>query len=164
MPRLYRPHIPISVRCQVAERQFHARFPNGHQPYDLLKLDWTLARRLKWLLFMLFGDGAKTELHHRPALVNRPWNPRRKDYDPPANSPEHLFYLLEGDHDVETRIRGIGAQRSDLSQARYLKKVARNREARPKASKFPKQTSQVKHSTKIPSRKWPKRKFERRAP
>lgn len=51
----------------------------------------------------------KVELHNRPALCNRPWN------DPPANSTDHLVYLAVDDHAIETRVRGIGAQRSDHS-------------------------------------------------
>ncbi len=162
MSRLYRPPIPSSVRVQVAERQFYAKFPNGNQVYDLLAPDWTLKRRLQWLLFMLFKE-QKFELHHRPALVNRQRRGTGKAtvYTPAANDVAHLTYLEEGAHDIETRVRGVGALRSDLSQARYLKKVSRNRETRPKTSRFPKFSSRVKRTTKLKIKpKWPKRSFE----
>jgi len=125
MARRFRPHIPLAIRCQVASRQLR------EANIEFEPFAGTLTVRLQQLLDRLFGD-AKVELHHRPALVNRPWNARKGDYDTPANSAAHLVYLVETDHDIETRIRGIGAQRSDLSQARYLKKVARNRSPKPK--------------------------------
>jgi hypothetical protein len=159
------------VRCQVAERQLAA-----YQVIQCLHLtvDWgkhakpRLVSALTLLARALGCEVADLELHHRPALVNREWIARRNDYDPPANSPDHLIYLPETDHDIETRIRGVGAQRSDLSQARYLKKVARNRETGRKASEFPKPSSRVKRTTnsvvkvRRPKQKWPKRKFPKR--
>jgi hypothetical protein len=172
MARLFRPHIPLKVRCQVAERQLRERDPEKHG--YVVPGKKTAGNRLRILLPWLantFGENIKLELHHRPALLNREWVARRNDYDPPANSPDHLIYLPEDDHDIETRVRGVGAQRSDLSQARYLKKVARNRETRPKASGFPKRPPHVKHSAPFvgsrslkdpPKSRWPKRPFAKR--
>lgn len=173
--RLYRPYIPLQIRVIVASRQLRER---GFE-LDLHLLhslennfeNMSSGRKLKVLLHALF-KGAKVELHHRPALVNRPRNRRGNGYIPPANDPDHLIYLEEGAHDIETRVRGVGAQRSDLSQARYLKKVSRNRETRPKASRFPKALSHVKRSTGksnftsstdklTEKKKWPKRPFRR---
>lgn len=124
MSRLPRPHIPLVIRVQVAERQVsEAGFAN------LLTIDEQdknpLRERLADALDFLFGE-KKRELHHRPALVNR----RRKrngDYDPPANSPDYLVYLADDDHDVETRIRGLHGQHSDLGLARKNKNIAKNR-------------------------------------
>jgi hypothetical protein len=139
--KLPRPYIPLAVRIQVAERQVMERpnpyfcvGPRRREGYrKKIKADY-----LAWLLNTLFGN-AKVELHHRPALVNRTSGidtvHGKVRYIPDANDPEHLVYLPKGEHDLETRIRGLGAQRSDLSQRRYLKKVAHNRlkrgEARP---------------------------------
>ncbi len=169
--RLYRPYIPLDIRVIVASRQLRERgapldrsilYGLGLQFAEDFPGDPTLSfgRKLRSLLSALFGD-AKVELHHRPALVNRPRNRRGNGYIPPANDPDHLIYLEEGAHDIETRVRGVGALRSDLSQARYLKKVSRNRETRPKTSRFPKFSSRVKRTTKLKIKpKWPKRSFE----
>lgn len=157
MARLWRPAIPLSVKCEVAARQVM----RGSSPtVSFLTIpEKPLYIRLQILLTKLaMQTGCKVdelELHHRPALVNRQWNARKGDYDPPANSAEHLIYLTAADHDVETRVRGIGAQRSDLSQCRYLKRVERNREPKPKK---PMAGKRVTHKLK-----WPKRKFASRS-
>lgn len=129
MAPLHRPYIPLEIRCQVAERQMREK--NAVLAASVLygQRHESDGKKLRVLLRCLFGD-EKFELHHRPSLVNRRRYVRNGKvfYDPPANDPEHLVYLAEDDHDIETRIRGIGAQRSDLSQRRYNKRVAENRE------------------------------------
>ena len=162
MSRLPRPFIPLSIKVQVAERQFDAATSfgdgNGSRNASVFRAfvdreHWKnrvpLREQLVMLLQLMFGD-AKVELHHRPSLVNRLWNARKKDYDPPANSPEHLVYLPEDDHDVETRIRGLHGQHSDLGLARKMKRIAKNRDPN-------------RHKAKIRSRgfpKGPKRKIQ----
>ena len=146
MSRLYRPYIPIAIRVQVALRQAQA--------IGFIAVDQSLTKKeqLKLLLYVLFGD-AKVDLHHAPALVNR----RRKkngDYDPPANSPDHLEYMREDDHDIQTRIRGQHGQHSDLALARKMKRIAKTRDP-------------TRRKTKIPQRvnPWPKgRGFPKRKP
>jgi len=145
--RRYRPHIPYSVRLQVATRQLLAESPMAASILQHLK--GTKQQRLATILGHLFGSQA-IELHHRPALVNRAWNERAEDYDPPANDPEFLIYLAKHDHAIETRVRGMGAQRSDLSQARYNKNVARNRSGKKPKYRWP-------TGRKISSRPFPKR-------
>lgn len=121
MSRLHRPRIPLAVRVLVIERQLlevgiAPLMANGH----------TLTYRLAAGLLELFSV-EKVELHHRPALVNRRRYIRNGKvfYDPPANSAEHLVYLPEADHDIETRVRGVGAQLSDLAIARKRKRKER---------------------------------------
>ena len=78
---------------------------------------------LKLLLFELFGL-TKAELHHRPALCNRNVD-GNGNYDPAANDPEFLIYLPVDDHDIETRVRGLHGQHSDLAIARKRKRIER---------------------------------------
>lgn len=103
--------------------------------------------RVQYLIEDLFGGGTKVELHHRPGLLNRRRKPNG-DYDPPANDPNYLIYLLEDEHDIETRVRGIGAQLSDLGQARKRKRMERNRDKKRRKAKIPQR-----------ARPWPKTKF-----
>lgn len=130
--KLHRPHIPISVRLIVAERQAaDAVTPNSFGvPVPILSrpLPASGGKRLAALLGALFG-GTPYQLHHRPALCNRRRSVRagKVVYSPPANDPAHLVYLAADVHAVETRVRGVGALRSDLGQLRYNKRVARNR-------------------------------------
>jgi hypothetical protein len=155
----FRPHVPIAVRVAVALRQVR------ECTLPPLRIGTADSAYLKVLLYVLF-DNRPAHLHHRPALVNRPWNKRRGDYDPPANDPDHLFYLEVDEHGIETRVRGIGAQRSDLGQARYLKKAAKNRERRAgsfttrKASVLQKRPSRRKSFAQ--KRRWPSRPFPKR--
>ncbi len=148
--KLRRPYIPLAVRVQVAERQMRE---NGIQFTGQANLSF----RLKRALDILSRERGKMELHHRPALVNRPFLFEAQDYFPPANDPEYLVYLLKYDHDIETRVRGVGAQRSDLGQRRYLKKVARNRMAKDK--KRPGRWPKRKLRSKPINSRWRRKKF-----
>ena len=151
--RLPRPHIPISVRVQVAERQMHERgltdwspgMPTGFHSKTAL-LDYYLRR--------LFGDGT-FELHHRPALVNRERYRRggKTFYKPDANDPNHLVYLLDDEHDIETRVRGVGAQLSDLGQARKRKRAARKLDKKRRISKIPARVNPWPKGRKLRSRR-----------
>ena len=133
--RLERPHIPIRIRIKVAERQVAARSPQDPlQRNGASGQDWLAA-----LLFILFGwESQNAELHHRPALLNRTRRillSGKVVYDPPANDPDHLVYLLAHDHDIETRIHGLHGQYSDLALARKRKRAER-KATRPK-TKWP---------------------------
>jgi hypothetical protein len=155
MMKFYRPYIPLDVRIQVAERQMQERMMVSAMHFMRLKFR-RKGEHLDALLRCLSSE--KLDLHHRPALVNRD---RRKSgsYIPDANDPDYLIYLPTVEHDVETRVRGVGAQRSDLGQRRYNKKVARNR------SKDPKRPSRWPKGRKLRSRpinaRWRRRKLAR---
>lgn len=169
MARLYRPYIPLEVRVLVAVR--HLVGVGGQPPP---RCGTSAGAYLRRLLVLTFGHD-NVELHHRPALMNRVRHTMKSGgvfYEPPANSPEYLVYLLPDDHDVETRVRGVGALRSDQGQQRYLKKVAKNRLKRegkklrrpsgglhrtPAGARFQVRAF-AKGAGRIRSRPWPSRK------
>lgn len=163
---LHRPYIPMKVRLKVAKRQARELGAVYHHKKSAKDGPGRYVKRgsVKQLLRVLFGE-RKIELHHRPALVNRRRYVRNGKvfYNPPANDPAHLVYLAETDHDVETRIRGLGAQRSDLGQARYNKKVAKNREKKPKRKTFRQVTRAIAERYR-PKRQWPKRPMRMNRP
>lgn len=141
------------MRLEVAERQLAER---GTSISDDLKTVRSRTNLLGLALVLLFDEqNNRAELHHRPALVNRRRYVRNGKvfYDPPANSAEYLVYLLDDEHDIETRVRGQGAQLSDLA-------IARKRKRKEKKATRPKR--------KWPSRplrsatRWPKRKIQNR--
>jgi len=136
--RAYRPYIPYSVRALVAERQADAK---GFRPDPKLPANL----RLRSCLIFLFGT-AKVHLDHDPALENRTKIMRRDGqiggYIPPANDPNFLIYRIAEDHRIKTYVRGDGALRSDVSQHRYLKRVASNR--KPKAAFKPRRTKHIR--------------------
>lgn len=121
-----RPYIPLKVRELVIMRQF--REARTKPTFAALNASG-IKKRLRLLLEEFFL-GEPVHLHHRPALCNREFDWEAQDWIPRANDPDYLVYRPVADHDIETRVRGMGAQRSDLGQRRYLKKVARNRQKR----------------------------------
>lgn len=138
--KLLRPYIPLKVRVEVAFRQMFLKDMAGLVDARLrARPD---RERLDEAIHALFGK-ARVHLDHCPPLMLRE---RRRDgtYVPDANDPEFLVYRSKEDHRTKTFVRGDGAQRSDMGQRRYLKKVAANR--KPKR----------KH-------KWPKRKLKGRS-
>lgn len=126
--KLLRPYIPLSVRVLVAERQIaQAGLSRKTNWMDWLPYRVSSRERLEMNLLALFGDD-KFDLDHDPALENRQFNKRTRKYMPDANDPEFLVYRTKENHRIKTLVRGDGALRSDASQRRYLKKIARNRE------------------------------------
>jgi hypothetical protein len=156
MARLYRPSIPVEVKCRVLLLQLGEAWP------DAMLNDWRrkhsiLLLHLKGKLAALLGcEIADLRLDHDPPLALRPQERRglgRKIYyTPDANDPEHLIYRphgaqFEGSHDVKTRIRGEHGQFSDIA----LIKRQRRRERPPKPKR------PFSGTQKIPSRPFPKR-------
>lgn len=140
--KLLRPHIPLSVRCVVVERQLRAA-----------DLAWSIpetgavSHRLAMMLLTLFGKESPN-LDHQPALALRDKvfkDGEHVGYRPAANDPEFLIYRTRRDHDIKTRVRN-GAQFSDHALIRRSKRKAKR----------------AKPRQKIPQRKkpWPKRKMQ----
>lgn len=140
MSRIPRPRIPDAIKVQVAERQLRAfNCSPGMLERSETRIRDYLGRLLRGLALYMGDAALKLELHHRPALINRcRYEHRRKTfYDPPANDPNHLVYLPEADHDVETRVRGLLGQHSDLGLWRKNKNIARNRDPKRRKVKIP---------------------------
>lgn len=145
--KLHRPYIPLAVRIKVAERQFKAL--RGEEPawksVSFSDLDFLLFLIADWLhkvgetRYVPHSTVGHLHLDHDPALTNRQYNARTKKYTPDANDPDYLIYRTKEAHDIKTRVRGDGAQLSDLAIRRKNKRIAKKkRQAR---------------------RPWPKRKF-----
>lgn len=141
--KLYRPRIPLDIRCIVAARQCMA---GGIDIGEVVNKP--AGRRLRHLLILLF-KGRKHDLHHRPAIENRPSVPAYishrgkvipiRIYTPDANDPDHLIYLENNaennEHYIETHVRGIGALRSDTGERNHQKAIERNRGLRSRRRK-----------------------------
>ena len=143
--KLYRPYTPWSVRREVIARQMREA---GKEPSFAAKYTGSDQRAVRFMLEELFGGGIPVELHHDPALVNRQWDARKKDYVPRANDPAHLVYLVKDDHEIRTRVRGAHGQHSDLALARKRKRVGRKKNKR--KIRWPKRKLQS-------ANRWPKR-------
>lgn len=139
MARLYRPHIPLSVRIKVVARQLGQR-GLSELVQTTNKTTGTWGEELHILLSHFAAASGCTlkdlRLDHDPALGVRRRAGEGKEtvYDPPANHPWFLNYRphgteFEGSHDVKTRIRGDNGQYSDLM---LIKRQKRREEKRPK--------------------------------
>ena len=166
MSRLYRPSVPVEVKCRVALRQLGELWPddvinaNRPNPSTRRSLGGLLEKLLPRLAELLGCDRADLRLDHDPPLAARPQERRglgRKTYYvPDANDPEHLFYRphgpeFTGSHLIKTNVRGDHGQYPD----RVL--IKRERRRKDKRKRRPK--------TKIKQRKgfkWPTRRFRRR--
>lgn len=159
MARLPRPHIPLRVRIEVAERQL--RETAGHFPKATggLIAALTLLRtgeRLTALLDILKDRLGATalELHHDPALGARVkiLGPAGEiaGYRPDANDPRFLVYLEEHAHLIRTNVRGEHGQHPD----RVLIKKQRRRE-RPRPKRFAKAWPKGRPIPKRPFRRKP---------
>lgn len=133
MARLYRPHIPLSVRLDVVHRQLQ-RMGKETIVFESETKASQLAGLLRFLAHQLGCEAKDLRLDHDPALCNRQQfrNGRGEivRYVPDANDPNHLIYRTKADHDIKTRVRGPGAQFSDLALLRREKK--RQRPPKPK--------------------------------
>lgn len=173
MPRLYRPHIPLSVKCAVAERQVFALnlwmnnfgVPMSIEQYHqsgYIKLA-NFRHRLEDILGLLAGhfrcQVSDLRLDHNPPLGARVRSGEGKGtvYDPDANDPAHLLYRphgpeFEGSHLIKTNVRGEHGQHPD----RVLIKKHKRLEMGPR----PKRPSGLSKKPGAPKQKWPSRPFD----
>jgi hypothetical protein len=140
--RLYRPTIPLSVKCEVAARQIM----RGSPTVSFLTIpERPLWLRLQILLTKLASqigcEIKELRLDHDPALGARSSGVRngKSYYIPDANDPDHLFYRPhsaqhEGSHDIKTRVRGEHGQFSDIALIKRLRR--RERGPKPKRAKI----------------------------
>ena len=162
MARLYRPHIPLEVRCRVALRQLGTFWPD--EAIDARRRTaGGLGAYLSELLDKLAGTlGCETKdlrLDHMPALAIRDKifrNGIHVDYDPPCDSIDDLIYRTNIAHLVKTNHRGDHGQHPDrvlIKKQRRLERPPKPKRGGKIASKasWPKQTLRGKS-------KWPKRK------
>lgn len=170
MARLYRPHIPLPIKVQVAMKALLARGINAfeHSRRDGESLSAMLDRVLKLLADSIGCEIKDLRLDHDPSLGARR---KRRDYKqirnsffneeitkyfPDANDPNHLFYRphgpqFEGSHLIKTNVRGDHGQHPD----RVLIKKARRIERGQKPKRGRKIRSRGFDKTK--SRSFPKR-------
>jgi hypothetical protein len=155
--RLPRPNVPTAIELAVVLRQL-----GGFDVAAMVaaaKKERRLGAQRDSSLFVLACDLGvlvdTLELHHRPSLVNRDKIFScgiQVGYDPPANSADHLIYLAADDHDIETRVRGLHGQHSDLGIARKNKRIARNRDPKRRRVKIKSKGFQKGPKRKIQSR------------
>lgn len=186
MGRLYRPHIPLGVRCIVALRQLNGaptvNFYGVRSDEIWLKNNRrAVGKGLRGLLDQLakkFGcDVSDLRLDHDPPLGARPKERRglskKTYYVPDANDPDHLVYRphgpeFAGSHLIKTNVRGEHGQHPDRVLIKRQKRRERAEELgrqKPKAKmRAPKRKLRGAGFPKA-KRLWPKQKFgSRRKP
>lgn len=172
MPRLFRPHIPLEIRCRVAMRQLGEMWP------DEMLSGWPRARGKLLVVLthhlaeLLGGTPSDLRLDHDPALAIRQKVYRRGehvDYDPPANSIEHMVYRTVHAHHIKTNVRGDGAQHPDRVLIKRERKRVRALAGRAGAQKraMDRATRRKRNRAKLPKRQMrqrPPRKRRRQLP
>lgn len=124
--KLPRPRIPIPTRIKVAQRQLRDQFGMIVDRDRDEDGDVYLDRLLTSLVLCIGGKlFSPLQLDHDPALCNRKFSQRTGRYTPDANDPRYLIYRTQADHDLKTRVRGDGAQLSDLAKLRKTKRIAK---------------------------------------
>lgn len=143
MSRLWRPTIPVEIKCQVALLQLGEMFPDDvikANPRRLSRLLLDLKDRIADLLRCAVSD---LRLDHDPPLGARRKIMRQGkivEYEPKANDPNHLRYRPHGpefhhSHLIKTNVRGEHGQHPDrvlIKKARRLEKIEAARAAAPK--------------------------------
>lgn len=165
MGRLYRPHIPLDVRCRVAMRQLGEMWPDEFMKGAAM-MKWSKQKTLDHLLDRLRAVLCADALHldHDPPLASRPKYRRGLGkityFVPDANDPEHLFYREVAAHGIKTRVRGEHGQYSDLA----LIKRARRREKKVKKKRHVWRSTGLGKKKTRPKTRWPKRSFTKKGP
>lgn len=150
MPRLYRPSIPVAVKCRVAMRQLGELWPDEALKANEGGLQAFLDRLLHKLREIL--NEKKLHLDHDPALAARQRKGEEHDtiYTPAANDPDYLIYRGKHAHHIKTNVCGDGAQHPDRV---LIKKERHRREGkRMKAKRKWRTRPFPKSKRKIPSR------------
>jgi hypothetical protein len=130
--RLFRPYIPVEVRCRVAMRQLGEMWPDdvirswSVRPGDAYLrgigvptyrpgLAALLDDKLRKLADLLDSKVEELRLDHDPALATRArtGEGKKTTYTPAANDPEFMIYRTVHGHHLKTNVRGDGAQYPD---------------------------------------------------
>lgn len=153
--RIPRPYIPIKTRIMVARRQILALPDN---PFTLamkpiVRHVSVFNKTTLELLLATLGMRLDAQLDHNPPLMLRKklyHNGKHVAYSPPANDPDFLIYRIAENHRIKTFIHGDGAQRSDMAQRRYLKRVNASRNPKPKFKpRKPKQIRRISDAVPV---------------
>lgn len=125
--RLYRPHIPLKVRCLVAMRQLGELWPDAALEANKGELGAFRDRLLKKLSKLLGEE--KLHLDHDPPLAarERKGEGKKTVYKPDANDPNYLLYRGKHAHHIKTQVKGDGAQYPDRV---LIKRERRRRESK----------------------------------
>jgi hypothetical protein len=134
--KLIRPHIPLSVRCDVAVRQLQER--DGGLRHiliaELIQCE-SAGERLAYMLRALFNDEPYHLDHEPPLCLREIIDADAGRYDPDANDPRYLIYRTAEEHRIKTFVRGDGAQLSDAGKRR--KEIRRKRKHTPRPNRWP---------------------------
>ena len=145
--RLPRPYISLHDRlwlaCVAAHKLGRSKTLNLVMPKTM---GMPLRKRVPIVLAAIFND-QPVELDHDPPLSQRKFNPQTGKYIPDATDRSFLVYRLKDDHRTKTYLRGDGAKRSNVSQRRYLNRVAAKKKPRHKFN--PRKAKQIRRSHAI---------------
>ena len=153
MTRLYRPTIPIEIKCRVLLRQVGELWIDEAVAAHRGALSTFLTQLRLKLAELLNCEPDDLRLDHDPALATRQriGDGKKTIYAPDANDPDYLIYREKHAHHIKTNIRGDGAQYPDRV---LIKRERRHRQGEKHPLEIVAKSFRSKKST------WPKRKLQ----
>ena len=153
MTRLYRPTIPIEIKCRVLLRQVGELWIDEAVAAHRGALSTFLTQLRLKLAELLNCEPDDLRLDHDPALATRQriGDGKKTIYAPDANDPDYLIYREKHAHHIKTNIRGDGAQYPDRV---LIKRERRRRQGEKHPLEIVAKSFRSKKST------WPKRKLQ----
>jgi hypothetical protein len=143
MARLYRPHVPLSVRCKVAVRQMRALTKcEPTDEYGIAYSDQPKPQHGEMLKLAMFHlaiafkcEVSELRLDHDPPLGARPrirMGLGKTKYQPDANDPVYLEYRPHGpqhagSHLIKTNVRGDHGQHPDRVLIKKARRLTENK-------------------------------------
>lgn len=172
MAKLYRPSIPVKIKCRVALRQLDysanerdeiIRGSNRRHAGLLVSLLDRLAQKMGC-------EVSQLRLDHDPALGARPktGDGKQTRYTPDANDPDALRYRphapeFEGSHLIKTNVRGDHGQYPDRvlikKEKRRQKAEAEGLDKNMKKKRRDLRSGSTHNGAHKPKTKWAKRAF-----
>ena len=153
MTRLYRPTIPIEIKCRVLLRRVGELWIDEAVAAHRGALSTFLTQLRLKLAELLNCEPDDLRLDHDPALATRQriGDGKKTIYAPDANDPDYLIYREKHAHHIKTNIRGDGAQYPDRV---LIKRERRRRQGEKHPLEIVAKSFRSKKST------WPKRKLQ----
>jgi hypothetical protein len=155
--RLWRPYIPLIVRCRVVLRQLGELWINDCLNWHHRNLSGLLKDRLGKLADLLGCTIKDLHLDHDPPLAARERGGQGKwtVYRPAANDPEYLVYRPKVEHQIKTNVRGEHGQYPDRVLIKRERKRVEQKTAK-RQSKYNQKYNWPKRKLRSASR-WPKK-------
>lgn len=162
MGRLIRPSTPLEVDLRVLLRQLGDMFAEDvvEMAKEQHSLGTIVAEKKAQLASLLGCEVKDLRRDHNPALGARVkvfnGDGKHVEYDPPANDPEHLFFIphgpqFENSHLIKTNVRGANGQHPDRVLIKRNRRIERQAKERAGLVK-PRKKQKIRSASRWPAK------------